>query len=262
MVALWLTLGVLSGCREDLGPRDGKRDSEAVEAWGNLLGQVVTDDGLVDYDRLAAQRAVLDRYLVHLSARSVLDKKGPKIRHALWLNAYNALVLHSVLERGRPASVLDVEGLLPVPGVGFFVATQYEVGGELVSLWDIEHERLRLYYQDLRDHGALNCASRACPPLRPSLYTVPGLGEQLDEQMRVWLNDPARGVWVDGDTAVFSALFDWYARDFEVWSAGRDPCSVAAEYADEPLASALAVLSAQGCPRRFMDYDWSLNQAG
>ena len=77
--------------------------------------------------------------------------------------------------------------------------------------------------------------------------------------MRLWVNDATRGVRVEQDEAVFSALFDWYARDFETWSAGLDPCTLAAQFAEPELAGQLTQLAELGCPRRFMDYDWALN---
>ncbi len=258
MLVLLLLLG---GCREDLGPRRGTRNDASAEAWNEALGRVVTRDGLVDYDLLEEERQALDDYLDHLAQPSVIRGRGSKARHAQWLNAYNALVLYQVLERGRPASVLDVEGVLPIPGLRFFYGTEFQVGDYQLSLWDIEHEHLRLYYLDLRDHAAMSCASRSCPPLRDELYTRSELNAQLDEQMRRWVRDKERGVRIEDGVAVFSALWDWYARDFEFWSAGLDPCTLAARYARPRVSARLAALADQGCPRRFMDYDWSLNDA-
>lgn len=250
----------LLGCRQTLEPPP-VAVKDPGRRWHLALQEVVTDDGLVDYDALEARREDLDAYVAFLGRPNALDGPMKVDRHAFWLNAYNALVIYQVLERGRPASVLDVPGWLPVAGSGFFVETDFRIGRERFSLADIEHERVRMIELDLRDHAALNCASRSCPPLRAGLYVQDGLPAQLDEQMRRWVNDPERGVRIDGDKAVFSAIFEWYARDFELMSAGEDPCTIAAAHADPPLAASLRALAERGCPRTYLPYDWSLNDA-
>jgi hypothetical protein len=254
-----------SGCRETLSSsaQFGKDTPRAYEA---LLSRVVTDDGLVDYDALEADRGPLDSYVGWLAADAAWQGRLTKDWHSQYLNAYNALVLFQVLERGRPASVLDVQGLVPIRGFKFFHFTQFALGDETVSLSEIENERIRWKEMDHRDHAALNCASMSCPPLRAELYRNPTLERQLDDQMRRWLDDPERGVRIEGDgearTAVFSPIFDWYARDFSFFTAGLDPCAIAAEHvSDRGLREELQALSQRGCPRRYFDYDWSLNDA-
>lgn len=255
-----MILVALLACRDTLVAHPvSARDP--LKRWDAALNAVVTEDGLVDYDALEARRDDLDAFVAFLGRPHALGGPKKMDRHALWLNAYNALVMFQVLERGRPESVLDVPGVVPIPGSGFFLETDFRVGGERLSLSEIEHERVRMLELDLRDHAALNCASRSCPPLRASLYVQQGLPGQLDAQMRRWVNDPERGVRVDGEVAHFSAIFDWYARDFEFMSAGRDPCAIAATYADPPLSDRLLTLSERGCPRAFLPYDWSLNDA-
>lgn len=252
-----------AGCRTSMSPDASAPEREPGIAYGNLLQEVVTDDGLVDYDALEADREPLDRYVAWLAAEPVRGR--PPDRHAFWLNAYNALVLFQVLERGRPASVLDVDGWIPVDGSGFFYETQFEIEGEWLSLSEIEHERIRWMEMDLRDHAAINCASRSCPPLRPELYRQNQLDRQLKEQMGRWVDDDARGVRIEGEgsdaVAVFNPIFDWYERDFEFFSVGKSPCAVAAMFASGEKAAALTALDARGCPRSFSEYDWRLNDA-
>lgn len=260
MVLRMLALAtLLVGCRRGMVP-DVPVDPEAPAAWAELLSEVVTEDGLVDYDRLEQDRAVLDAYVAWLG-REPAHGTPNATRHAFWLNAYNALVLYAVLENGRPDSVMDVDGWLPFSGSGFFYEQAFLVDGEWVSLWDIEHERLRMRLLDYRDHAALNCASRSCPPLRNQLYTPVDLQWQLKDQMTRWIEDPERGVRVEDGGAEFSALFQWYARDFEFWSGGDDLCTIAARFAKGEQKAQLEKLAARGCPRRFKDYDWSLNDA-
>lgn len=246
-------------CRAPVGPDLDAPLRDPSAEWGALLSSAVDGRGRVDYDALAADRSVLDRYVAWLGRPGAVPVKQ-RGQTALWLNAYNAFVLWSALDAGRPASVRDVPSRwFGPPGAGFFVERAFALGRERVSLWDLEHERLRDRTQDYRVHAALNCASWSCPPLRAELYVGERLDAQLADQMRGWVNDPERGVSLDGGEVVFSPLFDWYARDFLVWTQAPDLCAVAARHADASLAQALKERSAAGCPHRFSAYDWRLN---
>ncbi len=249
-----------AGCRTSMIPEHVPPDREPAAAYANLLERVVTEDGLVDYDALEADREPLDRYVAWLAGDPMRGRQSMD-RHAFWLNAYNALVLYQVLERGRPDSVLDVNGWIPAEGAGFFYETQFKIEQDWLSLSEIENERIRWMELDLRDHSALNCASRSCPPLRAELYRPAQLDRQLKEQMRRWMEDDERGVRIEAGVAVFNPIFDWYARDFEFFSVGKDICEVAAFHVGKEKAAALLELHEQGCPHRFSEYDWRLNDA-
>ncbi len=256
-----MLLLALLGCRETLVPGVPPPERDAMRAWGALLGEVVTEDGYVDYDALEANREPLDGYVAWLGSDAAWDGRLTKDWHAQYLNAYNALTIFQVLVRGRPASVLDVPSIVPKPGFGFFYATDFRMGIEKLSLAEIEHERLRLKELDYRDHAALNCASRSCPPLRAELYKSGRLDEQLQDQMERWVADDERGIRIVDGGLVFSPIFEWYGRDFEFDSAGLNLCQVAAQYAKGDKRALLRKLGAQGCPHTTFEYDWSLNDA-
>lgn len=240
----------------------GQPAPNAPKQWGLLLGQIVDARGLVDYDALAADRGALDDYVAYLGDPERWAGPLSKDWHAQYLNAYNALVLYQVLERDRPASVLDPKGIVPIPGWRFFHGTQFPMGVDTLTLSEIENERIRGKELDYRDHGAMNCASMSCPPLRAELYRAPGLQKQLDDQMRAWIDDETRGVRIVDGEVVFNPIFDWYERDFVFWSAGADICTIAASHTeDEAKREALYALAEKGCPRKYSAYDWSLNDS-
>ncbi|MEN0066490.1 MAG: DUF547 domain-containing protein [Myxococcota bacterium] len=261
-MTLWLGLVALSGCRQ------GMRSTADVpptvrEDYDSLLAKVVTPDGYVDYDALEADRGPLDAYIAFIGDPASWPGKSGRDWHGRFLNAYNALSMFQVLERDRPSSVQEPRGWLPRAGSRFFFETAFLVRGEWLSLSEIEHERVRQLELDLRDHAALNCASMSCPPLRNELYAVRGadLRNQLTDQMHRWMRDEARGVRIEDDVAVFNPIFDWFAGDFEFFSAGLDPCAIASQYSKGQRRDRLESLSADGCPHRFFEYDWALNDA-
>lgn len=250
-------LVLLGACRPVMAPKVPAPDFDPSDAWEALLGQVVTADGLVDYDKLEANRGPLDEYVAWIGKYRRPPRSNQ--RHAFMLNAYNALVLYQVLERGRPASVQDVDGWLPKPGSAFFYETAFLVDGTPTSLDEIGTEYLRFKQLDYRDHAAMNGASRSSPPLRPSLYDTTHVEKQLREQMMRWVADDARGVRVEDGVAVFSPIFDWYGYDFDFQTQGDDLCSIASRFAAGAKKLALRKASAVGCPHRYFEFDDALN---
>lgn len=130
---------------------------------------------------------------------------------AFWINLYNALTLHAVLERYPVKSVnAKVYGEL---SVATFWDTPYNVAGGRYSLNQIENDILRPRYKDPRIHFAINCASIGCPRLLSTAWTAERLDEQLDKATRAYLQSPT-GLVIEGSKVRFSEIFKWYESDF------------------------------------------------
>ena len=144
---------------------DGRFD---YGVWSALLAEVVTPDGKVDYDGLAARRDRLDDFVAALEATSPESHPdrfaGDDERLAYWINAYNAFTLHAILAEYPISSVWRARD------GQFFQRRRHVAGGRAVSLDDIEHEILRGRFAEPRIHFAINCGSNGCPPMRPSAY--------------------------------------------------------------------------------------------
>jgi hypothetical protein len=255
---LLASLVAAMGCRQLLIPNIDAPDEGAQATWQVVLHDIVSADGYVNYDALQRRRKPLNRYIRYLATNQAWGNARPTERISDWVNAYNALVMYQIMERDRPKSVMDVTGWLPVPGAAFFVETEFQLNKTRMSLSEIEHERVRLSHMDYRVHAVLNCGSMSCPPMRRDLYTHRGFALQLREQMTRWMDDP-RGFEIDGDQIMFNPIFDWYARDFHFWSAGKDVCEIASTYVTGRRGRRLQVATEQGCPHGFFEYDWSLN---
>lgn len=251
---------LLLGCGAPLEvPPDPGRDPTG--AWSRFLQEIVTEAGRVDYRRLRKNPRPLREYLGWVAEHGP-ESDGWRLmddnrRLAYHINAYNAWVLYGVLKHWPIASVKDVHAPFGPPGTGFFGWMRVRVDQEWVSLHTWERWHIFPVYQHPLVHVALNCAARSCPPLRNRVYTAAKLDEELDEQMRRWVNGGA--VAREGDTLVFSAIFDWYAEDFRAWAGAETPCAAVEPYAEGEVARWLAELP--DCPRRFAAYDWGLNAA-
>lgn len=179
-------------------------------------------------------------------------------KKAFWINLYNGLTQVSLLKnrdqyqrRGK-----------------FFGSRQYNIGGQLFSLDDIEHgilrrsrikwglghltklfprkleKELRVKIVDYRLHFALNCGAKSCPPI--AFYSPENINRQLDIATNSYLKNE-----VDYDslsnTVKLPAIMGWFRGDFGGKKKMID------------LLRRLSILPAGKQPKiKFKNYDWTL----
>lgn len=214
-------------------------------------------DGLVDYAALKANPRPLDGYLAALGAVPPAEFKtwSEPQRLSFLINLYNAATLRLIIDHYPLKSIRSI-GLLPgaawkKQGVSLF--------GEKVSLDHVEHGLIRKEYPDARAHFALVCAAIGCPPLRREPFVAARLGEQLDDQGRVFLAQTEKNR-VDAATRTvwLSPIFKWFAGDFE--AGAGSVLKFATPFFPPEARRALATGE---FTVKFSDYDWALNeQAG
>lgn len=211
-------------------------------AYSRVLSEFVKD-GRVDYARLAEQgRSDLDAFLKSVAEASLPPGRAQRI--GLLIDAYNALVLRSVIETGRPRSVLDVDG--------FFDERTHRVAGRELTLDALEKQVLNPFAKDPRTHFVLVCGAVGCPILEASPYSGSDLDARMEAATRRYLAS-AFGARVEGDTLYLSRIFDWYAEDFGGpegvlrFVRPRLPDSARTSLPPKPAV-------------RFLDYNWTLNQ--
>jgi len=224
-------------------------------ALGTFLAGAVSGAG-VDYATLASRRAALDDYVEQIQQVDASGFDAPQ-KLALYVNAYNAYTLQTMLDTGPPASITDLDGGKVWDTRGFVVA------GEELTLNQMEHDRARKL-ADGRIHAAVNCASKGCPPLPPTPMTSSNVGSHLTAGARRWASTNA--FTLTGDTIALSQIFDWYAQDFpavpdvdipQVEGNAENALHFLARYVDEETKNKLLSGSLTAT---WQDYDWSLNQ--
>ncbi|GIL06702.1 MAG: DUF547 domain-containing protein [Betaproteobacteria bacterium] len=246
-------------------------------AWTALLQKHVrvAPDGnssRVDYKSFAADRAQLQAYLKSLSAVGADEyaKWSKPQQYAFLANAYNAFTVEKILTRyPNLKSIRDFGLVFGNPWKDRF----FTLLGRPQHLDGIEHETMRApgVFDDPRVHVAVNCASIGCPMLGRQAFTADRLDAQLEDLMRRFLSDRTRNRYdPQTKTLELSQLFDWYADDFKKggksflgYPGFASLADLGARYADV-LADTDAdrtALRAKGAPIRFVEYDWSLNDA-
>ena len=169
-------------------------------------------------------------------------------RAAALANAYNAGVLSWILQNYPTESVWETKDP--------FSARRYTIGGEQVSLNDIENGSLRPQI-GIDAHSVLVCAARSCPPLQRSAYTASDFEAQDAKAYRVWLGRPDLNAFdAAKKTAAVSSIFKWFKGDFDKAGGVK---KVLAEKAPEKDH---AFLAGGDYDLSYLSYNWGLNDQG
>ena len=227
--------------------------------------------GHVDYTALARSpeyaavvRIAVSLQQVHPETLSRTD------RLAFWLNTYNALVIHGIIEQGIPTSVQA----MPT----FFTETAYRIGGQDIHLDAIEAGVLSgnkvsteaptgvfgpddprrawvVQPPDPRIHFGLVCGASSCPPIR--FYTGERIESQLSLAAESFLNGSAVTVDPAHHRLRLSQIFQWYDADFGGKAGIR---ALLATYLDKGPAKDHLMAHWGSYRWEYAPYDWQLNQ--
>jgi hypothetical protein len=190
---------------------------------------------------------------------------------AFWINIYNALVVHGVIDLNISKSVKEVPS--------FFKAVCYDVGGHVFSLDDIEHGILRgnkkkhvlspkpfsdrdpknkyiMEKVDPRIHFALVCGSSSCPPI--DVYEEVEIDEQLELVASGFINSDEVILEKERKRLTVSRIFKWYKDDF----GGREGVlSLIIKHRFDREEKDFMRKAIADLRIAYKDYDWSLNLA-
>lgn len=182
-------------------------------------------DGLVYYRALQEDRARLARYIGSLNSPSVVSAYAGwsnDQKKALWLNAYNALVLQTVVShypiRGK-ASAYPANSIRQIPGA--FEKMTHTIAGRRVTLDEIETSILP-EFSDARVFVALGRGAVGSSRLRSEAFSARALDRQLDDARKQFATTPR---WVKIDTlngkVSISPIVSWRSAFFAKHFAGE-----------------------------------------
>jgi hypothetical protein len=203
------------------------RPSRAQErqALDAILDQYVRD-GMVYYRALKTDRHKLDAY-VNSIAETAVGEQAREAQIAFWLNAYDALVLRTVVEHypiAARSKDYPPRSIRQIPGA--FERITHRVGRSTLTLDQIEQNILSTFH-DPRLYFAIGRGSLGGGRLRSEAYTP----ERLDAQLAdVQAECASRGcVEVDRENAkvLASSIFSWREKDFVAVYADKAPAAFA-----------------------------------
>ncbi len=213
-----------------------------TSTYGEVLNKYVSQ-GKVDYSGLEKNGlSQLDSYLKSVAESSL--PKGKNKQMGFYIDAYNALVLRSVIKHGRPKSVLDIKS--------FFSGDQHTVAGKKVTLDQLEKKVLNPLAKDPRTHFVLVCGAIGCPILESEPYHGSSVSQRMEKASKRYL-DSKYGAIVTAGSLQISQIFKWYQKDF---GGAEGVLSFVKKYLSAEQKSQLGATPKVS----YINYNWQLNK--
>ncbi len=251
-------------------PRAQEPSTEAAarKTFDALLDLYVRD-GLVYYRALKSDRAKLDRYVASLANVPVRTRSHDE-QLAFWLNAYDALVLQTVLDHypmAQRSKAYPPHSIRQIPGA--FERLTHRAGGQTVTLDQIEQTILSTFH-DPRVYLAIGRGSIGGGRLRSEAFAPDRLEAQLTSVANECVNRPQCWQADAGSNTVFvSSVFSWRDKDFVAAYAGAAAPAFASRSPIERAVLAFVDPNLLTTEREFLGkdqfkvvfkpFDWSLN---
>lgn len=248
--------------------QESSADAARRKTFDTILDLNVRD-GYVYYRALRLDRGQLDGYVNSLASAQI-DRFSRDEQLAFWLNAYNALVLRTVIDhypiQGRSADY-PARSVRQIPGA--FERLTHRVAGRTLTLDQIEQTVLPAF-KDPRVYLALGRGAVGGGRLRSEAF-VPELLEKQLTEVASECASRTQCVQVDrtADRLVASPIFSWREKDFAAAYASQAPAAFAARSPVERAIIAFIQPKLLTIEREFLakntfqlvyqPFDWSLN---
>src|SRR3954470_3735973 len=191
----------------------------AADALHRPLDQILdvnVRDGLVYYRALRASRAGLDRYAASLNVPAATYQAWPREQQmAFWLNAYNAFVLQTVIERypiDGSSKAYPSNSVRQIPGA--FEQMKHRAAGQTLTLDDIE-KKILPQFKEPRLYLALGRGAVGSGRLRSEAYTGDQLKQQLDDVQKEFVSEQTM-IRIDRSANQVSVtpIISWHDAEF------------------------------------------------
>jgi hypothetical protein len=196
--------------------------AQDTKGYDELLDLYVRD-GEVYYRAMKSERARLDAFINQIGAATV-DRQSRDEQVAFWINAYNALVLRTVIDHypivGKSAA-FPQKSIRQIPGA--FERTMHRVAGRTLTLDQIESTVLT-QFDDPRIFLALGRGAEGGGRLRSEAYSAAKLDAQLADAAAECINrQHCLQVDRQADKVVISPIFSWREKEFSAAYAAKAP---------------------------------------
>lgn len=199
--------------------------AELYETYALLLKNFVDEEGNVNYGELRRKRVEL------ISVCNLLEDIHPveflswskKQKIAFWINAYNIFTIRLIIDhypiqpKWYNKFFYPDNSIIHIPGA--WSKFYFNVLGLEYSLEEIKKEQLMQKFGDPRSIFALGLGTMGGPFLRGEPYRGSELDEQLDQQVRRFL-ESGRGMKIDAaaGTIILSDIFNQHEDAFKKYA--------------------------------------------
>jgi hypothetical protein len=226
-------------------------------------------DGYVYYRALKSDRSRLDRFINAMAGASI-DAAPRQDQLAFWINAYNAIVLKTVVDHypiATRSKDYPARSIRQIPGA--FERLTHRAAGRTVTLDQIEQTVLA-GFDDPRVYLALGRGAVGSGRLRSEAYNPARIEGQLDD---VANECATRAQCVNIDRSAnevrISSIFSWRQKEFAAAYADKAGTAFSARSPIERAALAIVSPRLLTTEREFLDknqfkvaytpFDWTLN---
>ncbi len=221
-------------------------DQQAIQAYGKVLENFVNDKGEVDFNNLLKNPQDLESYVAYIAQKKWSDFKSGNELLAYHINAYNALSMNTVIQKGIPETNAGFKK------VQFFYLTKMEVGGQRMSLVTYETDYIRKLNED-RVHWALNCMAVSCPRLPRKPFAAETLHDDL-QKLAVEFFNSEKNVRVDSAHKIVEVteIIKFFPEDF-VPRKANSIIDYVNLYRQDKVPAEYKV--------KYIPYDWTINNS-
>ncbi len=241
---------------------------QELSGYEQILDTYVRD-GEVYYRALKSDRSKLDAFVNRLAIASV-DGLSKPAQIAFWINAYNALVLRTVIDHypiPRRSSSYPQHSIRQIPGA--FERLPHKVAGRTLTLDQIEGTVLSAF-GDPRIYLALGRAAEGGGRLRSEAFTEEKLETQLSEAAAECISrQKCARIDAATDRLVISPFFSWHEKEFVAAYADKAPALFASRSPVERAVLGFIQPKLLTTEREFIEkntfkveygkFDWRLN---
>lgn len=210
------------------------------QKWSALLQKNVNANGDVNYEAFINDKKELEAYLTLLQKNAPAKNWSKNDKLAYYINLYNAGTVKLIIDNYPTKSIKDIKS----PWDKDVVA----IGDTMYSLGYIEHKVLRKMNEP-RIHFAINCASYSCPKLVNKAFLADTMDVQLETAAIDFIADKKRNV-ISANKVELSEIFKWFKSDF---TENTTLIGFINKYSTTQVKD--------GAKVKYIDYNWSLNEA-
>ncbi len=240
----------------------------ARKTYDEILDLYVRD-GFVYYRALKVERARFDAYVATLGAAAIADAPREE-QMAFWLNAYNAIVLQTVIDHypiAQHTPQYPPHSIRQIPGA--FDRTPHRVAGRSLTLDSIEQTVLPAFH-DPRVYLALGRGAVGGGRLRSEAFQPARVDAQLREVADECVTRP-QCVQIDREAnkLLVTPIFSWREKEFDASYADKAPPifasrspverAVLAFIQPKLLTTEREILARNEFQVAFRPFDWTLN---